>query len=425
MAGNFKAVRLSYKTAPLEIREAVALSEEEARRVLATAKDFLNIPELMLLSTCNRTEAYYSAEEDLSESIIKLITLQKQMSGSEELCSYFESITDANQAARHLFRVSLGLESQVVGDLQITSQVKNAYQWAADADMAGPFLHRLMHTIFFSNKKVVQQTAFRDGAASVSYAAVELVDILSKEIIDPKVVVLGLGKMGADVARNLKHTGIEEIYLANRTFSKTKELAEETAYKAIPLEEGLAMVEEADVVISAMATQEPIITKELLAQTDSLRFKYFLDLSVPRSVAKDVEEINGMVVYNIDHINNRANEALERRTAAIPEVEALVEEGLQEFFTWTKDMEVSPTIKKFKSALEQIRQEELSRFTKQLNLSDTETKQLEKITKAMMQKVLKQPVIQLKAACKRGEADTLIDSLYDLFNLEKDEEMKA
>jgi len=151
-----------------------------------------------------------------------------------------------------------------------------------------------------------------------------------------------------------------------------------------------------------------------------MSFKYFIDLSVPRSVSPEVEEVPGVMLYTIDSIRSKADEALQRRLDSVPHVEEIISEAVVEFNDWSREMIVSPTIQKLKGALEQIRKEELGRFTK--NLTDSELEKVERITTSMMQKILKLPVLQLKAACKRGEAETLIDVLNDLFNLEKEKE---
>lgn len=221
MIHNFRSIALSYKTAPLSVREMLALTEEQCKTLLSTVRDIFDVTDLLVISTCNRTELYYSASEDLSTELIKYLCIHKGILNSENYISYFETINDQNKAVEHLFRVAIGLESQVVGDLQITNQVKQSYQWSADANLAGPFLHRLLHTIFFTNKKVVQETSFRDGAASVSYATVELVNLLVSENIDAKILVLGLGEIGADVCRNLAASKLENITLCNRTLEKS------------------------------------------------------------------------------------------------------------------------------------------------------------------------------------------------------------
>lgn len=417
MISNFKAISLSHRNAPVDVRELLSLNESLCKRLMLSLKEFTDISETLILSTCNRTEVYYASSSDCSNEIIKLIGIQKGIPKMENYQNYFQVINDHNDAVRHLFEVSIGLDSQVVGDLQIPNQVKHAYQWSADLSMAGPFLHRLMHTIFFTNKKVVQETPFRDGAASVSYATVELAEILCTEIHDPKVLIIGLGEMGADVCRNMVNTSLKNVTITNRTISKAEELAKTCPVKVIPFENIWDAIQESDVIIGSISREEPIITKDKVKELNILSYKYFIDISVPRSVEPKVEEIPGVLVYNIDHIKNRATEALEKRIQSIPLVKKIIEDSILEFNDWTKEMSVSPVINKLKNALEQIRQEELSRYMKHLN--EDETKKVEMITRNMMQKIIKLPVLQLKAACKRGEAETLIDVLNELFDLEK------
>jgi glutamyl-tRNA reductase len=173
-----------------------------------------------------------------------------------------------------------------------------------------------------------------------------------------------------------------------------------------------------DIVISSVRLDSPLITKELLKNQSRSTVQYLIDLSVPRSIKKDVEQLDGVVMYDLDEIQQRANEALERRLAAVPDVKAIIADAIGDFNDWSKETIVSPTIHKLKKALEQIRKEEVARYAKKLN--EQELKKVEQITASMMQKIIKLPVLQLKAACKRDEAETLIDVLNDLFNLEKD-----
>ncbi|MCU0429935.1 MAG: glutamyl-tRNA reductase [Cytophagaceae bacterium] len=417
MIENFKVVSVSFKTASIRQREMLSLQEAGAKQLLHTLKETFDLSELLVVSTCNRTEIYYSSDSDLSRSILQLLCLQKGVAEFEPFVSLALVINDHHQAVEHLFRVSIGLESQVVGDIQIINQVKHAYQWSADLNMAGPFLHRLLHTIFFTNKKVVQETSFRDGAASVSYATVELAEQLTADLAEPKALVIGLGEMGADVCRNLVDSHIKNVTLTNRTPQRANDLAQECGYKTIPFEEAFAAIADANLVIVSISREEPLITKNFVESLGSLSYKFFIDLSVPRSVDPSVEEVPGALVYHIDSIQNKASEALEARMACIPQVERIIVQSMEEFHQWNKEMMVSPIINKLKNALEQIRQEELNRYCKQL--SSEEVKKVDVITRNMMQKIIKLPVLQLKAACKRGEADTLIDVLNDLFDLEK------
>lgn len=418
MQNKFRAISLSYKNAPVQIREVISLDEGSIHALLIKMKDFFSMTDVLILSTCNRTEVYYSHELDLSTEIIKLIGLEKGLTSVVDYIEYFEIFNQDIEAIQHLFRVSIGLEAQVVGDLQIANQVKRAYQASADLDLAGPFLHRLMHTIFFTNKRVVQETAFRDGAASVSYAAVELIEGITSNTYQPRVLLIGVGEIGEDVAKNMVHIPDAKVTITNRTFEKARELADELGFEVIPFERCVEAMKDADVVVSSIMKSEPFITKELVKSWDIPSYKLFVDLSVPRSIETTIEEVPGVLLYNVDNIRSKATATLEKRLAAIPMVEKIIDESIQDFFNWKKEMMVSPTINKLKNALEQIRLEEMERFLK--NADEQQVAMIDKITKSMMQKILKVPVVQLKAACQRDDADKMIDILSDLFDLEKD-----
>jgi glutamyl-tRNA reductase len=414
MTANFKLLALSYKTAPLFVREQVSLNELATRQLFSFLREFTSATEILIVSTCNRTEIYYLSERDLSTEILKGLALIKNPeTGFEKHFTTFSGL----EAVRHLFAVAIGLDAQVIGDLQISGQVKNAYQWSADENMAGPYLHRLLHTIFFANKRVVQETAFRDGAASLSYAAKELAEDLTAGVKNPKALVVGVGEIGQDVCLNLVNSSFKDVTIINRTVEKAEKLASKCgfAFKGIDtLNEELA---KADVIISSVSGNEPLITKELVGALSIVSHKYFIDLSIPRSIAPAVEEIPGAVLYNLDDLQEKTNEAVEKRKASIPKVQAILDEAISEFEDWSKEMIISPTIQKLKNQLEQIRKEELARFLK--NAKPEEAAKLDEMSRSMMQKILKYPVLQLKAACKRGDAESLTEILNELFNLEK------
>ncbi|MFD1467552.1 glutamyl-tRNA reductase [Hymenobacter caeli] len=421
MSHPFKAVSLSFKKAPLAIRELLALDEAACRRFLNTLRHELGLADLLVLSTCNRTEVYYAADDDRSRDIILALGALKGRPDVGSFLPYFDLLTSADDAVQHLFEVAMGLDAQVVGDLQISNQVKMAYQWAADADAAGPFLHRLLHTIFFTNKRVQTETSFRDGAASMSYATVELAEELTADVASPRVLVVGLGEIGADVCRHLANSkAFASVTLCNRTRSKADALASECpGLHVVDFEAIVPALREADVIISSINCAEPFFTPELVRHLDVLSYKFFLDLSVPRSIAPDVELVPGVLVYNVDAIQSKASAALEMRLAAVPKVRAIIAESLVGLHDWAKEMMVSPIIQKVKATLEQLRLEELDRFQKKA--TPAETKLLDEVTRSLMQRVLKQQVLHLKAACKRDETEAgqLVDLLSDLFDLER------
>jgi glutamyl-tRNA reductase len=422
MQTKFRVVSLSHKSAPVHIRELISLDELAIERLLLKLKEFFSVADALVLSTCNRTEVYYSHESDLSIELIKLIGIERGLANAIGYLDYFQVLNNEQEAVTHLFRVSMGLEAQVVGDIQISNQVKRAYQTAADLELAGPFLHRLMHTIFFTNKRVVQETAFRDGAASLSYATIELIESLTQNIFQPRILLIGVGEIGEDVAKNMVHLPTAQIKIANRTLSKAEEIGGPLGFEVIPFESCLSAIEEADVVVCSVRMPEPFLTKQLIEGINILSYKVLIDLSVPRSIETSVEELPGVVLYNVDNIQSKASAALQNRLESIPSVEAILTESIEEFGAWQKEMVVSPTIQKLKQALEQIRQEEIGRYLK--NADEKEYLLIDKVTKSMMQKILKVPVVQLRAACQRDEAAEMIEVISDLFDLEKSKNEK-
>jgi glutamyl-tRNA reductase len=423
MIAPFKLVSISHRSAPLTIRELVAMNEEESRAFTLKCKDLFGLQELLIVSTCNRTELYYTSPESISNDLIKALLIEKGLTNISDYAHYFVQMDETIDSLKHLFEVATGLQSKVVGDLQIPNQIKRAYQLAADLNMAGPYLHRLMHTIFYSNKRVAQETSFRDGAASVSYATVALAEELAQAITTPKILILGLGEIGIDVCKNLEDKDFAEVTVMNRTIEKAERVAHGKNFRVAPFEDMCKEVEAADIIISSVRTDTPIITHEKLKAMQLLSFKYFIDLSVPRSIEEGVEKVSGVLLYNIDTLKERADEALAARMASIPDVRVIIDESIDSFNDWSKEMEVSPTIHKLKSALEQIRKEEINRHLK--GLSAEEVEKLEKITASLVQKIIKQPIIHLKAACKRGDSEAMVDVLNDLFNLEQFEEHES
>lgn len=419
MNENFKSLVLTYKTAPVAVREQVSLNEAGVKQFLKFISEFTTATDVLVVSTCNRTEIYYNSEQDFTKEVFQGLRLVKGL--DVDLSNYFQPLS-GKEAVQHLFEVSLGLDAQVVGDLQISGQVKSAYQWTADENMAGPFLHRLLHTIFFVNKRVVQETAFRDGAASISYAAKELAEDLTSSHRDPKILVVGVGEIGQDVCLNLKESSLKNVTILNRSVDKAEKLATTCGFQFGGLENLIAEIQKADVVISSVSGESPLINRDLLKEVSIVSHKFFIDLSMPRSVEPSVEEIHGAIVYNLDDIREKTNETVERRKAAIPHVHAIIQQAILEFEDWSKEMVVSPTIQKLKNTLEQIRKEEIARFLK--NAKPEEAEKLEEMSRSLMQKILKYPVLQLKAACKRGDAESLTEVLHDLFNLERVEEKK-
>lgn len=421
----FKAIALTFIDTPLEVRELFSFDEKGSKLLLLRLKERFDLTEVLVVSTCNRTEVYYNSEIDINEELIQYLIENTEVGKQGDLSKYFKRIAFNNKAVQYLFEVSAGLHAQVVGDIQIARQIKDAYQWSADTNMAGPFLHRLMHSIFFANKKITQETAFRDGAASISYAATELIDDIVLSNKNTRILLIGAGEIGEDTAKNLYSFGYSNIILCNRTIAKAEELADNISSKQklqiLPFELLNSHIRYFDVIISAVQVESPLIDKQNLGDLQVVTHKYFVDLSMPRSIDTDIESIEGVILYNIEDLSKKTSIAQQKRIESIPQVKEILKESVDDFLDWSKEMEVSPTIHKIKNALETIRTDELNRY--QNKLSANELKVVETITKNMMQKIIKLPVVQLKAACKRGEQDALVEVLNELFDLERQSEL--
>jgi glutamyl-tRNA reductase len=234
---------------------------------------------------------------------------------------------------------------------------------------------------------------------------------------------VGVGEIGQDFCLNLVDTRLENVTVLNRTQDRAEKLAQKYNFRFGGIDDLAKEIEHADVIVSSVSGNQPLITLELLQGVKILTHKYFIDLSMPRSIEPAVEEIPGSIVYNLDDIREKTNEALETRMASVPYVKAIIQDSMREFEDWSKEMIISPTIQKLKNTLEQIRREEIARFIK--NAKPEEAQKLEEMSRSLMQKVLKYPVLHLKAACKRGEADSLSELLSTLFNVEGQSEKTA
>ena len=415
MYERFHLLGLSHTSSPVAIREAVAFNEQEARTFIVQMREHLGVDEAMVISTCNRTEIYYSHASEISDSLLSFLFIFKNITEKSVISSYFNSKSGID-AVTHLFEVSLGLDAKVLGDIQISNQVKRAYQISADEGLAGAFLHRLLHAVFYANKRVIQETSFRDGAASASYACVDIANQFIKNFHSPHILILGLGEIGEDVASNLASKKAK-VSVANRTIEKAQLIAEQYNYEVVPFEEAISSLAVYDVVISSLAVQTPLITINHF-ESKQMKHKLVMDLSIPRSVSPEIEQLSGIVLYNIDQIEERTTEIQTKRKQSIPAVRLILDESVNEMKEWSIEMEVSPTIKKLKQALEDIRLEEMTRYLKKADADQIAL--IDQATKNIIQKVIKLPILQLKAACKRGEAETLVEVLNNLFNLEKE-----
>jgi len=411
----FTSISIAAPKVPVEIRECFEIKPESQGDFLLRMKDFLGISEALILSTCNRCEIHYTGSFDPN----KVVSFWCSFLGiaKSDYSSYFE-IYENEDALYHLSEVSVGLKSQAIGDQQIINQIKAAYNCSVEHNMAGPFLHRLLHTIFHTNKSVSTETDFKQGSASISYSTKLMIDELTNREKEAKILIVGVGEIGEDVVKNLVKSGYKNLTLINRTIAKSIRLAKDHDLTFSNFEDLLGELDKNDIIISSIRPDEYIITSEMVGSLPENKKRIFFDLSVPRSIEPDLKTLNDTRLFTIDQIKSRVDETLKSRLSCTPLVNTIIRKNIEEFVHWVKELEVVPIIKEFKAALESIRLNELNRVAKKYKGHDLAQSLITEISQSMINKIVKLPTITLKNACLRGEKENLVSALKELFELE-------
>ena len=393
---------LNHKSAPLEIRERLAfVNLEELKKGLSLLKRDSILKEVLILSTCNRVELY-AVSPRISD--ILLFNVFERLKGvpSDEIAPfcYFKV---GQEAVRHLFIVASSLDSMVIGEPQILGQLKEAYEVALEEGTVGFFLHRLFQRAFFVGKKVRRETGIGDGAISVSYVAVELARKIFGDLENKRVIIVGAGEMCELAARHFRSHGVREIMVANRTWQRGLELASKIGGTPIPFEEIKERFKEADIILSSTGASRPLIFKEDVKK--ALKYRkgkplFIIDLAVPRDVEPEVNELDGVFLYDIDDLKQVAQEHANNRLNEAERAKELVEEEVEKFTKWYRSLEIVPTIKDLREWAEALRKSEMERVLRGLSLDEREKQKVELLSKRLMNKFLHPLVVFLKAQAR-------------------------
>ncbi|MFV8341522.1 glutamyl-tRNA reductase [Flavobacterium sp. XS2P39] len=390
----FYSVGLSYKKADAEIRGKFSLDAAAKTRLLEQAKTE-GIESLIVTSTCNRTEIYGFAEHPFQ--LIKLICENSQ--GSVEAFQKVGFVYKNQEAISHMFRVGTGLDSQILGDFEIIAQIKSSFSQSKSLGLANTFMERLVNAVIQASKKIKTDTEISSGATSVSFAAVQYIIKNVEDIGNKNILLFGTGKIGRNTCENLvKHTKNEHITLINRTKSKAEKLAGKLNLVVKDYSELHLELQKADVVVVATGAQNPTVDKAILNLKKPL---LILDLSIPKNVNKDVEEIQNVTLIHMDYLSQITDETLENRKKHIPAAEAIIEEIKEEFITWTKGRKFAPTINALKAKLNAIKNSELDFQSKKI--SNFNEEQAEIISARIIQKITTHFANHLK------DDDTMVD----------------
>jgi glutamyl-tRNA reductase len=404
---TFYVVGLSYKKADAEMRGRFSLDEQAKSNLLQQAKQE-GLESLIVTSTCNRTEIYGFAQHPFQ--LIKLLC--ENSNGTVEDFQKIAFVYKNKEAVSHMFRVGTGLDSQILGDFEIISQIKNAFLLSKEHQLTNNFLERLVNAVIQASKKIKTETDISSGATSVSFAAVRYIFQNVENISDKNILLFGTGKIGRNTCENLvKHTKHEHITLINRTKDKAERLARKLHvivkdYSDLQLE-----IQKADVVIVATGAQNPTVDKDILNLKKPL---LILDLSIPKNVHNNVELIEGVTLVHMDQLAQITDETLENRKKHIPAAEAIIEEIMEEFMAWTKQRKFAPTIHALKAKLNSIKEGELNFQRKKISNFDEE--QAELISARIIQKITNHFANHLKD--DETMVDESIEWIEKIFQLE-------
>jgi len=401
----FYAVGLSYKKADAEVRGKFSL-DTQAKSTLLMQAEAEGIEALLVTSTCNRTEIYGFANHPYE--LIKLLCENSQ--GSVQEFQEVAYIYKNQDAISHMFRVGTGLDSQILGDFEIISQIKLAFNESKSNGLVNSFLERLVNSVIQASKKIKTETEISSGATSVSFASVQYIIKNVEDIANKNILLFGTGKIGRNTCENLvKHTKHEQITLINRTKDKAERLAQKLDLVVKDYADLQLELQKADVVVVATGAQNPTIDKAILNLKKPL---LILDLSIPKNVHENVQEIDGVTLIHLDHLSQITDETLENRKLHIPAAEAIIEEIKDEFMAWAKNRKFAPTIQALKEKLNSIKEGELNLQRKKLSNFDEE--QAELISNRIIQKITNQFVNQLKDGDSMDEGIEWIEKVFQL-----------
>lgn len=393
-SGTFYVVGLNYKKADAEIRGKFSLSEEAKERLLEEASKE-QIPSLIVISTCNRTELYGFAQHPFE--LIKLLCDHSKGTVDDfQKVAYVHKNKDAIQ---HLFRVGTGLDSQILGDFEIISQIKLGFVQSKAKGLVTSYFERLINAVIQASKRIKNETEISSGATSVSFASVQYIMDHVEAISNKNILLFGTGKIGRNTCENLvKHTKNEHIVLINRTKDKAQKLAGKFNICVRDFADLKTEISHADVLIVATGAQLPTIDRNVL---DLHKPLLILDLSLPKNVDESVAALEGVTLIHLDYLSQLTDKTLERRKTFIPMAEAIIEEIKTEFIAWTEMRKFAPTIHALKSKLETIKENELNYHRKKIQNFDEE--QAELISMRLIQKITTQFANHLR------QEDTVVD----------------
>ncbi|MFQ5708588.1 MAG: glutamyl-tRNA reductase [bacterium] len=426
---NILLTGLNHKTTPVEIRERLAFPPKQRGAALAqltqpNGQTGCELLEAVILSTCNRVEIY-TANRNNESAIEKVKSFLSNFHNvpPAEFSPYLYTAANLD-AVEHLFNVTSGIDSMMIGETQIQGQVKQAFECAQQHGTAGTFLSALFRHALSVGKRVRTETAISEHSLSISRAAVNLVQKSFPNVAGLKVVVVGVGEMGLVTIKSLFNQGVRDITAINRSQERAQALVQQFNLKTLGFDRLEACLAEADVVVSCTGAPHIVLPLETVKRVLRHRQKpplLIVDIAVPRDVDPQVGKLENVRLHNIDQLRTEVEQNLKRRSNEIGHVRAIVTQEVSKFFAWYQSREAKPVITKLRQKAEQIREQELQRALRRFesNLSDSDTRVVQDLSRRIINRILHQPLTRLKELTAEDNGELYAATVRNLFRLEE------
>jgi glutamyl-tRNA reductase len=406
---QFTVIGINHWEAPVEVRERFSLSNDSKKNLLDGSRRE-GIESLFVVSTCNRTEMI--AENSSAVELIRLLITYSDGTLDEFHKYGFE--LEGQQAMDHLFKVATGLDSQILGDLQIIKQVKEGYELSTSENMVSGEMHRLMQHVFRAHKRSRNETSLGHGAATVAYAAVRFALKTFENLQNKNILLVGTGKIGKVTCKNLVNLGASKLTLVNRTRDRAEFVANRFNVKVADMERLPEQIKDSDLIIVATGANDPVIAMEHMAPSlEEKKYKIMLDLSVPRNIDPEVGKLPFVDVANMDMLGDVTDEAYRKREEQIPLVKKIIEQELDDYCLWLNQQRVVPTIKALTHKFESIRDDELEFFKNKI--SQTDIDKVDNLTRRIVNKIAAYSIEHLR---DHHESDEVAEMVSTMFKLE-------
>lgn len=415
-------VGVNYRSAPVEIREKLSFIENELPQAMQALNKQKSILENVIVSTCNRTEIYAVVDQLHTGKYYVKQFLADYFGMPQEAFSQYLFVYEKDEAIEHLFRVTAGIDSMVLGETQILGQVKNSFLAGQETGTTGTVFNQLFKQAVTLAKRAHSETAIGENAVSVSYAAVELGKKIFGTLKNKHVVILGAGKMGELAIKNLQGSGANRITVINRTFEKAEVLAVKFGGKAKPMNELQCALLDADILISSTGAQDFVIDLELMQFVEKLRKGkplFLVDIAVPRDMDPRIGDLPNVFLYDIDDMQGIVNANLAERERAAAQIGLMVDKEANLFNDWLTTLGVVPVISALRERALGIQAETMASIENKMpELTDREKKILNKHTKSIINQLLKEPILQAKEMAGSPKSREQLELFQQIFGIE-------